>query len=136
MPMDPELGQRYAGLFKAYGVGGNLDLLKLKGRIATQQEQLREDAMYFLLVNLDHMVRCPLAAYIPGDEMPLGKPMPDYVSHEAATEMADRCLDIVLQDLPNHRRGADRAIANAVIRAINANSQKISEVVAWWREPD
>jgi hypothetical protein len=136
MPMAAELGQRYAALFKAYGIGGNLDLLKLKGRIALQEEQLREDAMYFLLVNLDHMVRCPLAAYIPGDEMPIGSPMPDYVSHDAAQEMVNRCLDIILEDLPNHRIGAARASANAVIRAINANSQKIGEVVAWWREPD
>ena len=56
MPMDEPLGARYKALFRSYGVGGNGQVIRLKGHIAERAERLREDAMYFLLVNMDHMV--------------------------------------------------------------------------------
>lgn len=133
MALDRDLARRYGALFAAYGIGANYLLLETKRWIAERVEVLREDAMYFLLVNMDHMVIRPICGYVPmpGDE--IGRPMPPFRDDQEVSRMVRDTIDIIMEQLREERTG-EKYSANAVIRAISVKTQAISEKVAWWRE--
>jgi hypothetical protein len=135
MPMADELGLRYRALFRGYGSGGSPQLVSLKERIAEQENVLREDAMYFLLISLDHMVIRSLSGYIPSiDSTILGQPMPEFSSAEDVDRMVTRSLEEIYGDLAQHRTEGEKSSANDVIRTINAKTDALAEIILWWRE--
>lgn len=135
MPLAPELADRYLGLFREYGTGGNDLVVSLKGNIAERRSILREDAMYFLLVNLDHMLIRALSGYVPsGDGKPVGLPLQPYADPGKAGEIARQCLGIIEDELAQRRKGGERSSANDVARAIVNRSDDISQIALWWRE--
>jgi hypothetical protein len=136
MPMAAELGERYRALFHGYGAGRAHEFLDLKFLIASHESVLREDAMYFLLLNLDHMVLQGLSGYIPaiaGGRI-AGEPLPPFVEPARAQEMAAKTFHIINDELAQYRKSQPKSSANDVIRAINATTKAISETILWWRE--
>jgi hypothetical protein len=145
MAMDPQLGARYRALFHNYGTGRGWMMAELKSRIAVKDRRLREDAMYFLLINLDHMVLQALSLnipepYIPEPETaPAGAVMKRYVDDpREALQMALNAFEIIHDGLREEKAdpGKEGYSANAVVRAINARSDSIANAILWWRETD
>ena len=136
MPLSYELASRYRELFRNYGTGLQFGpLIQLKGRLAEQDAYLREDALFFLLLNLDHMIGRAFGAYIPDpNAATLGAPMALPDGADKVLEMTMNTLDVILQELTNTRTPGQKSSANDVIRAIQATSAKISDIVLWWRE--
>jgi hypothetical protein len=109
-------------------------MLRLKAQIAEQEAVLREDAMYFLLVSMDHMVIQAFFGYLPEASSPLGQQMAPYASSEDVDKMVSQSLKEIFEELAAHRVSGAKSSANAVIRAINARHDKLSEIILWWRE--
>lgn len=133
MALDPALAERYGTLFATYGAGAADLLVRTKGMIAERQNVLREDAMYFLLVNMDHMVIRSLFGYIPQPGSVLGRPMNQFSGPDDVERMVRDTLDIIMGELQG-REAQLKYSANAVIRAISARSQDIADRIAWWKE--
>lgn len=128
--MDELLTDRYRALFAGYGVGADqLVLDSIKGYIASRVDIYREDAMYFLLVNMDHMVVRALSGYVPGPS-PLGFGMPWKIHPNDMASKISECFKLIegSLDMPQDLK----ADAHAVMRAINAN-QKPLDLLLWWK---
>jgi hypothetical protein len=128
--MDDLVTHRYRTLFLTYGVGGNeLIIENVKKYIASRENRYREDAMYFLLVNLDHMVVRPLSGYIP--DLQRGSPSPTHLSVQPKDmpQKIDECFKIIEKylDVPSH----ERADVHAVMSAINAGRKELR--ITLWR---
>jgi hypothetical protein len=136
MPLSNELALRYRELFRNYGTGLQFGpLIQLKGRLAGEEEYLREDALFFLLLNLDQMIGRAFSGYIPDpNAATLGAPMASADGADRVLEMTMDTLNVILQELANTRMPGQKSSANDVIRAIQATSGKISDIVLWWRE--
>jgi hypothetical protein len=136
MPLSHELALRYRELFRNYGTGLQFGpLIDLKGRLAEQDSNLREDALFFLLLNLDQMIGRAISGYIPDPNAALlAAPMAPADGADRVREMTMNTLDVILQELTNTRKPGQKSSANDVIRAIQATSAKISDIVLWWRE--
>ena len=130
--MDELLTNRYKALFAGYGVGGDrLVIDHVKGHLASREARYREDAMYFLLVNMDHMVVRALSGYIPGeDRSPVGYPMPTSIGSSEMINKIHECFDIIENHLETSSE--ERVDAHAVMRAINAAQQPL-DVLLWWK---
>jgi hypothetical protein len=134
MPLSIELANRYRALFYAYGDGRDELLSRTKRRIRALDKVLREDAKYFLLVNLDHMVIRSMAGWFDPEHGYGQEPLYE-MSH--VNEMIEGFLTLVMDDIGKYiKDGEAKASANAVIRAINAKSNEIAGKILWWREAD
>lgn len=138
MPLDPHLGARYKALFHNYGTGrGFFAMPALKSAISDKERRLRDDAAYFVLVNLDHMVIQALSLYIPEPSTSTnGTTMRPHVANPSeAYRMALDALNIIQEGLKEEPDPGDEGYsANAVIRSISRKSEKIGEAILWWKE--
>jgi hypothetical protein len=137
--MDNDLRRRYFALFSQYAPQ-NTDVTEIKRLVTAQAERhhthLREDAMYFLVLNFAEMIlrayteRIPFATDLPDPNSP--RTLGPYKGSTPTDMMGniDHALGILMSDVAS-TGDAEGVSAHQVIRVIDRHWEQLAVLFGW-----